>query len=133
MTRQAPVALAVIASLVPTSGLVLPCATSLSHPLHAAIRAATPVCADAYDTELLRLTLQGCTNGIGVGLDDKNKVNLLRPGSPASKVLQMVRRKPAHPPITCTELFAMHPTCLNLNQVCCLLNLIRSFVDNRAT
>ena len=40
------------------------------------------------EVDTLTLTLKGCESGIGVGLDKENKVDMLREGSPASKVLQ---------------------------------------------
>ena len=41
------------------------------------------------EMDKLTLTLTGCSGGIGVGLDDKNVVDMLKPGMPASKVLRM--------------------------------------------
>jgi len=39
--------------------------------------------------ETLTVTLTGCSAGIGLGLDTDNRVDLLRPGLPAAKVLQL--------------------------------------------
>ena len=37
----------------------------------------------------MTVTLTGCSNGIGVGLDPQNRVDLLRPGTPAEKQLKI--------------------------------------------
>ena len=39
--------------------------------------------------ETLTITIAGCKNGIGVGLDPMNVVDLLRPGMPAEKQLKI--------------------------------------------
>ena len=41
------------------------------------------------DAQTLTITLTGCSDGIGVGLDDNNCVDLLRPGLPAANALQL--------------------------------------------
>ena len=45
--------------------------------------------ASAAETEALTLTLTGCGSGVGVGLDGDNRVDMLKPGMPAAKALQM--------------------------------------------
>ena len=35
------------------------------------------------------ITLAGCSNGIGLGLDPQNRVDLLKPGMPAEKQLKI--------------------------------------------
>jgi hypothetical protein len=40
-------------------------------------------------TNSMTVTLTGCSNGIGVGLDPQNRVDLLRPGTPAEKQLKI--------------------------------------------
>lgn len=52
-------------------------------------RAARPSVMLAKDVRTLTLTLKGCSNGVGVGLDKDNCVDMLKPGMPASKELQM--------------------------------------------
>ena len=39
--------------------------------------------------EKLTVTLVGCSSGVGVGLDDKNCVDMLRPDSPAESELKL--------------------------------------------
>ena len=68
-------------------------ALSLHCPLrlpHAAVgwRAGTARLQAEPVIEDISLTLSGCKSGIGVGLDEKNKVDMIKPNSPASKVFQ---------------------------------------------
>lgn len=60
-------------------------------PTHAAVNArATRYVMQAEETETLTLTLKGCLdNGVGLGLDEKNRIDLLKPDSAASKVCAM--------------------------------------------
>lgn len=44
---------------------------------------------ESGDAQTLAITLTGCSDGIGLGLDTDNRVDLLRPGLPAAKVLQL--------------------------------------------
>ena len=43
----------------------------------------------AMQMEKLTVTLVGCSSGVGVGLDDKNCVDMLRPDSPAESELKL--------------------------------------------
>ena len=73
-------------ALVP-AGLLLPQQMQLAraHPRLACVMSAK----DSGGAQTLTITLNGCSDGIGVGLDDKNCVDLLRPGLPAAKALQL--------------------------------------------
>ena len=42
-----------------------------------------------YGVQKLEVTLTGCENGIGVGLNPENRVDLLRPGTPAAAQLRI--------------------------------------------
>ena len=69
--------------------LVVPTLALPKRPAAAAGRPRIALAASAAETEALKLTLTGCDGGIGVGLDTKNSVDLLKPGMPAAKVLQI--------------------------------------------
>jgi len=74
-------------ALVPAMGLLLPQQMQLAraHPRLACVMSAK----ESGGAQTLTITLTGCSDGIGVGLDDKNCVDLLRPGLPAAKALQL--------------------------------------------
>ena len=63
---------------------------SCSSPSHAAIASRTNPIRLQVDpiVDDISLTLTGCSGGIGVGLDNKNKVDMIKPNSPASRAFQ---------------------------------------------
>ena len=79
-----------VALLAASSSAWLPASGALpaarARPLTAR-RAACSTINMQMNLQNLTLTLTGCSNGVGVGLDEDNKVDMLRPGMPASKVL----------------------------------------------
>lgn len=76
-------------ALVPATGLLLP-QQKLTRPVRAHSRLACVMSAkESGDAQTLTITLTGCSDGIGVGLNDDNCVDLLRPGLPAAKALQL--------------------------------------------
>jgi len=44
---------------------------------------------DNQQTETITLTIRDCSGGVGLGLDEENKVDMLKPGMPAAKVFQI--------------------------------------------
>jgi len=75
--------------LIAATGLLLP-QQKLRQPIRAHSRLACVMSAkERGDAQTLTITLTGCSDGIGVGLDDNNCVDLLRPGLPAAKALQL--------------------------------------------
>tara|TARA_B110001452_G_scaffold248925_1_gene236054 strand:+ start:108 stop:896 length:789 start_codon:yes stop_codon:yes gene_type:complete len=83
------VALATLLAAPAVHSLVVPTLALPTRPAAAAGRPRTALTASAAETEALTLTLTGCGSGIGVGLDGDNCVDMLKPGMPAAKVLQM--------------------------------------------
>ena len=79
-----------VALLAASSSAWLPASGALpaarARPLTAR-RAACSTINMQMNLQNLTLMLTGCSNGVGVGLDEDNKVGMLRPGMPASKVL----------------------------------------------
>lgn len=87
--RSSFVAVATLCAASAVSGLVLRTSALPTRLAAAACRARTALTASEAETEALTLTLNGCGSGIGVGLDGDNRVDMLKPGMPAAKVLQM--------------------------------------------
>ena len=76
-------------AVLPAAGLLIHgggvCALRRARP---ATAAATAIRLVAADKETLTVTLLNCEGGVGVGLDDDNIVDLLKPGLPAEKALK---------------------------------------------
>ena len=89
MPQQRQLLAALLATLATADGLLIhsgrACALRSARP---ATVATTAIRLVAADKETLTVTLLDCTGGIGVGLDDDNVVDLLKPGLPAEKVLK---------------------------------------------
>lgn len=76
----------VLAAVTHAAAVVL---TTTARPTRCATRAAR-VCMQADEVDTLRVVIEvPGGGGIGVGLDKDNKVDLLKPGMPAEKVLRM--------------------------------------------
>ena len=78
-------ALLLIAAATRATGLLLGSGTLSPPPQRP--RSRRPMA--AMQMEKLTITLVGCSSGVGVGLDDKNCVDMLRPDSPAESELKL--------------------------------------------
>ena len=79
--------LLVLVALVPAPGLLLAQQKLLAHSRLACVMSVKE--SGRGDAQTLTITLTGCGDGIGLGLDTDNRVDLLRPGLPAAKALQL--------------------------------------------
>ena len=73
----------------PARGVMLSMSLGAQQPLCLPSRTRS-VCMEAQPSpNSMTVTITGCSNGIGVGLDPQNRVDLLRPGMPAEKHLKI--------------------------------------------
>lgn len=73
---------------VPAAGFLIHGPRGCALQARPAIASAAAIRLVATDKETLTVTLLNCAGGVGVGLDEDNIVDLLKPGLPAEKVLK---------------------------------------------